>query len=510
MSAKLWIIKTMVISFFAGAAYGQDLPADEREFMAEIQTLRCGIKAGGEVWPGYGLGITPIVIYLRKSGLTVLFSDSGPLPGFKPVGVALLRYGCGKHGDAGLYFKTGRFSAMERQFTWEDIGGRQVLIFNFQKNDSSDTSQFRVLAHEYFHVFQQAAFHKNKIIQEPDAASITADSYAWMLIEDLLLAKALMAEGMDIVAAAAEFVKARQYRWANEPAGLVNWEKQQERDEGSAQYLDLKATHITDAAGGSWPLSQRLEIIKGCLAGFKKLDKGIVLSRYYARGAAQGIILDRLGAPWRRRVMAGETPFEILKEYVPVGRRLLPVFLLKRKYEFKRWKAYSAAQLTVGAGRENQAWEQFKRKKGIRLTVKSPRFSRVTVTVNGTKDIKVSGRNALYPDTFYESADIFESRRPGEFEVVIKDMPLLFGYTEKTIKVGRFNTVVMFAEAVLSSEEKLAFKIDGIKTGALQTGEFAFKKLSVESKKILINASSGGRVNFDGVNLIIELTPADN
>ena len=510
MPIKLWLIKTMLMVFAASAAYGGELSADEREFMTEIQTLRCGIRAGGEVWPGYGLGVTPIVVYLKKSGLTVLFSDSGPLPGFKPADEALLRYGCGKHEDPGLYFKAGRFSAMERQFTWKDIGGRQVLLFNFQKDESEDVSQFRILAHEYFHVFQQAAFHKNKIIQEPDAAAITADSYAWMLIEDLLLAKALMAEGGDIAAAAAEFVTVRQYRWANEPVGLVNWEKQQERDEGTAQYLDLKAAHMTDTAGGNWPLSYRLEVIKGCLAGFKKLDKDIVLSRHYADGAAQGIILDSLGAPWKRCVMAGETPFDILKEYVPAGHGLFPGFLLKWKYDFKRWKAFAAAQLTVSEGRENLAWEQFKRGKGIRLTVKSPGFSRVTVTINGSEDIKVSGRNALYTDSFYKRAEIFESRRPGEYEVVIKDMPLLFGYTNETIRVGRFNTIVMLAEAVLPPEEKLVFRVDGKKTGMPRPGKFMFKKLSVESRKVLINAYSGGRVNFDGTNLVLELAPAAN
>ena len=126
MPVKLWLIKAMLMVFAASVAYGGELPADEREFMTEIQTLRCGIRAGGEVWPGYGLGVTPIVVYLKKSGLTVLFSDSGPLPGFKPADEALLRYGCGKHEDPGLYFKAGRFSAMERQFTWKDIGGRQV------------------------------------------------------------------------------------------------------------------------------------------------------------------------------------------------------------------------------------------------------------------------------------------------------------------------------------------------------------------------------------------------
>lgn len=503
MPAKRFIFATLLLS--AGALCGQEIDPGERSFLAEVSALRCGIESGKNLWPGYRIGNpAPAAINFPKSRLTVLFDAGEPIPGFKPASGEILRSGCGS-GDRGIYYKPGRLGRVEHHFFNEKVGGREVFVFNLQSDGYSSVYQLNTFAHEYFHDFQQT-WRSKKTIPEPFYRDISAEAYAWMLIEDHLLAKALMAEDSELGSLVREFVRVRNYRRNNQPAGLTVWDNQQETSEGTALYLDIQAKRMAGGLSAGWTAERLHEVVGRLLKGSVKLDKGFITLRHYPNGAAQGIIMDRLGISWKQQVMTGKTPFDVLKESLLLSWVPAPGWYLKQKYNYGPWKDYVLGQMEPWAKSDDLAVQDFRQKKGPRLIIKTPFLQKAMTSVPAP--IRITGRNAAEMDTYYPAATSFEVKRPGEFDILVKDADLLFGYTGEQLKLGKFTWEGRFAEFAFPQEEIMNLELDGKKLSASNAGEYKFKTLKITSPRIKIDVHSSGRLIQSGDKIILDIIPS--
>ncbi|HEX6643990.1 MAG TPA: hypothetical protein VF037_04900 [Gemmatimonadales bacterium] len=178
-----------------------------------------------------------------------------------------------------------------------------------------------LFAHELWHGIQERAG-----IAVADPVNAHLDGRAgrvWLRLEARALARALETEGAVRKAALADAVAFRRARHAaDDSIGLR--ERQLERHEGMASYTGLVLSG-RDSAG----MARRARELLASLDTAPHLGRSFA----YATGPAYGVLLDGIVPGWRRRVVAGEGPAEILAKAI-AARDPAPDELLVRARAF--------------------------------------------------------------------------------------------------------------------------------------------------------------------------------
>ncbi len=166
------------------------------------------------------------------------------------------------------------------------------------------------VAHEGMHRYQM----KNWINDTgftPGEYNLEAENIALIYLEHKLLISALQAE--DATArdtALRQFVAVRAERNARWPE-TVTVDNAQERGEGMPRYLEYRMETITgEQSPILQPINASLSVSLHPTSGMVRED--LSFGRFYATGAALGMLLDELGIEWKSLIEAGQTPYDIL------------------------------------------------------------------------------------------------------------------------------------------------------------------------------------------------------
>lgn len=253
------------------------------------------------VWPGYDVFGQPVLLY--EAGVrSFLIAHPNPPAGYAPL-LSSTRQ---------VFVKPGPVPGLNFSFEFHfPVNGADSFAYRYDPEDKP-SQDIHTVVHERFHVFQRTGFKPGrygKRASEPDGEDL-----AMAALEHKLLKSALFAKGPAAARAVGQFIAVREARYVRFPDARFA-ETYEERSEGTARYVE-QALMLRDAVAPR-PGGQAA-LLSWYLDSFPDID-GMVKSRYYATGAAQGLLLDRAGRDdWKQLVAAGASPYDVTRRVFPL------------------------------------------------------------------------------------------------------------------------------------------------------------------------------------------------
>ncbi len=255
--------------------------------------------ARADLWPGFRPDTIPLAIF--DGTRTWLAHHPSPPAEFASIPIA-----------PGILVMEGRHPAVTANST-ATIGGRTVATLIPKQTERNAAGWASVAAHEAFHAFQR--------IRHPSwqANEATLFTYPWEQV-DALAARRLEFEALRRALAAPDEATAacwasvamgtRNARFAAIGADAAAYERRSELNEGTAQYVQLRAAG-TDALS-AMPTTE--------------FAPSGVRDRVYAAGAAMGQLLDRLHPSWRQELELADSAASVddALRKAAVGRAAVP------------------------------------------------------------------------------------------------------------------------------------------------------------------------------------------
>lgn len=253
------------------------------------------------VWPGYDVFGQPVLLY--EAGVRAfLIAHPNPPAGYSPL----------LSSPRQVFVKPGPVPGLNFSFEFHfPVNGADSFAYRYEPQDKPG-QDIHTVVHERFHVFQKKGFKPGrygKRASEPDGEDL-----AMAALEHKLLKSALSAEGPAAARAIGQFIAVREARYARFPDARFA-ETYEERSEGTARYVEqalMLREAVAPRPGG------QAALLSWYLDSFPDID-GMSKSRYYATGAAQGLLLDRAGrADWKQLVAAGASPYDVTRRVFPL------------------------------------------------------------------------------------------------------------------------------------------------------------------------------------------------
>jgi len=286
--------------------YTLPVPSSDIETVGPRVTLLLNADLSNQqdpVWPGYSVFGQPILLY--EAGIrSFLLAHPNPPAGYNAV----------LSSPQTVFEKQGPLSDLNFSFQFHRMVNKvDTFAYRYQPGDKPERD-VRTIVHERFHVYQEkgfAALTYNRRDSEPDAEDL-----ALAALEQKTLKSALQAgEPAGTSRFVRQFLAVRAERYARQP-DCRDQETDEERSEGMAEYLEYNLMDRPEVAampGGVIPMLTR------DLDRFPTID-AMGKFRYYATGAAQGLLLDRGGrGDWKQRVAAGASLSEMAAVSYPLS-----------------------------------------------------------------------------------------------------------------------------------------------------------------------------------------------
>lgn len=267
------------------------------------------------VWPGFSVLDQPVLIY-DEGKRSFLIAHPAPPADYQAVTSA----------PPAVFEKQGSIPDLKFAFQFHRlVNGIDTFAYRYTADDKP-ASAVSTIVHERFHVHQEKWFSAERRAErrsEPDAEDL-----ALAALEQAALKSALAAtDPLQSSRSIRRFLAARAARYARRPDGRAP-ENHEERMEGMAEYVELSLLERPEVAptrlGMIGKISRRL-------AAFPEIDD-MEKHRYYATGAAQGLLLERGGPKdWKEQVSAGAAPHDLLAAAYPLPAAERAVLLAEAK-----------------------------------------------------------------------------------------------------------------------------------------------------------------------------------
>ena len=190
-----------------------------------------------------------------------------------------------------------------------------------------DAGDVALILHESGHAFASWPGEDARLVISYPSESATNN--AWGRIEGAILRDALQTDDDERrIELARDFLAVRHRRQGELAPEYARFERRLEVNEGLAEYFALRAIELAGPpyapsraalARGLEPTEYgprggRLARLGEDLGRLNAGGRGASRQRFYASGAAQGLLLDRLGTPWKPMVEGGRTLQDVLTE----------------------------------------------------------------------------------------------------------------------------------------------------------------------------------------------------
>ena len=252
------------------------------------------------VWPGYDVFGQPVLLY--EAGVrSFLIAHPNPPAGYTPLFAS----------PRPVYVQQGPVPGLNFTFKFHfPVNGVDSFAYRY-KSEGKPAQDMHTVVHERFHVFQRTGFKPGRYgerASEPDGEDL-----ALAALEQKALKSALAGEAASAARSIGQFIAVREARYARFPDARLP-ETYEERSEGTARYVEqalmLRDTVAPQPGGQAALLSRHLD-------WFPDVDS-MEKSRYYATGAAQGLLLDRAGrGDWKQLVASGSAPYDVTLRAFP-------------------------------------------------------------------------------------------------------------------------------------------------------------------------------------------------
>lgn len=362
-SAAIWILLALSAQTAAPARTqsGPGLGPSRTDFIATYLNA-----AETTPWPGYRPDAEPFLIEFEgeDGGSSVMVAARTAPDGFTPVpGLdapkrrVLQRPGASRTPDRSMKAVPG--APYPRDFKRYRIGAGK----------ESDPA-LSVMLHELFHIHQESAF--SETVATDAIPYEDAESLASLYAEHLLLSRALNDDDR-WREAAKDFVVLRDARRRRRPQTVAP-EDYQERYEGTARYVEL-CSAVRGLGEAAW-ISRTAADLMSSLRDNHRSHR----SRYYSSGAAIGMLLDRTGIDWKRRVAAGSPLFTLLSAEMTMSASESAERLKRVRglYSLPSLQAEAATLLTEESVQRKKSLEEFERLGRWTLALSAPPGTEIT------------------------------------------------------------------------------------------------------------------------------------
>ncbi len=366
------------------------VPASDVEIAGPYVTLLLNADQSNQrapIWPGYSVFGQPILIY--EAGIrSFLLAHPNPPAGYSAVFSS----------PQTVFEKQGPISDLNFPFQYHrTVNNVDTFAYRYEPGEKPDRA-VRTIIHERFHVYQAKGFANltyNRRTSEPDAEDL-----ALAALEQKTLKSALKAgDPADSSRFVRQFLAVRAERYSRQPDSR-DQEIDEERLEGMAEYLEdnlMNRPEVAPKPGGViTKITARLDVFPT----IDDMGKG----RYYATGAAQGLLLDLGGSSdWKERVSAGAS----LRDMVALSYPLLSGTEQALLAEAKSAHGYSELfQTGTQVATEFQslkarAISEYDSSPGIEWTVPVPWDKDTNFGFSGSKpDYKLNESETLMPNLY--------------------------------------------------------------------------------------------------------------
>jgi len=311
-SPPMWLAAALALAPWSPVPAAQD----ERTLAVLEEARRVAEQAGEGVWPGFSLSAIPLALFSDDTALLV--HHPAPPAGFEPLASSL---------STPLW--RGPRTAEMNANTSGSLAGAVTAFVSIASLGSGEigAADVALLIHEAGHAFSDRAPGGGEPRWPSEDASLVASypvdspaNNAWGRIEGAILRDALeAADRARALELARDFVAVRLRRQRGLDPALARFERDLELNEGLAEYFACKAIELAEPSGAPAPAARErgldpreyglagdyLARLRDELGRINAGGRGAARQRFYATGAAQGLLLDRLGVDWKVAVEGG-------------------------------------------------------------------------------------------------------------------------------------------------------------------------------------------------------------
>ena len=342
------------------------------------------------IWPGYNLTVRPMIVY-RPDKWALLLNAKQATEGFSalPVGwpetLTRAKYHPGQYRDL--------VGQLEFDIPVDSGKAAAVPVSDTVMKGSKDSAHlFLFIVHENFHQFQDEVFVPADQLSEERYPITDRENTALAYIEMVILRDALNAaqagDDASVRTALRKFIAVRNTRW-NRSAFVRSFEAAEEIREGTAKYVEVKALDLVQRSFSQAEAQEReaegyseYAHPQYLLSEFSSRTKGGTVApvdmprnRIYPVGAAMGMLLDYLGADWKKQLAADATKSSfvgLLSSALHLGESEIPSDLVAAKQEYRYDAAVKAADGLIRQHEESFRSElhEFENQSGYRVQIR--------------------------------------------------------------------------------------------------------------------------------------------
>lgn len=518
---KLTLLRTFLVGVVLTATMTVNSTAQSWEDNSPLETTLLesvsGIVSffsseGSGVWPGFDLSSQPFIVYIPgKWVLAVNFNV--PVEGFEPYPEEWPSLGT----DALVHY--GSYGSLSGQLEFGYmIGDIETVAIGFPEDyyEPLDTLRkleiFAFIIHESFHQYQRQNFGEIPWSREEKYPLLDPENTSLAALEMKILADAVEAISHDEAERVKEltdlFCAVRKARWGLPQTFIAKYEQGQELNEGTAKYTEVKSMLTMKESIDAHPeryteairdiiavadITCLTDAINGRMTGNTVAPDDMIRNRIYPVGAAQGFLLDYLGAGWKKEAEQAGSDYKmhaILTSCLnPTG--LSDGHLLeKAKSDYEYPKVKRSTEDAIGRYLEeyNVIMTQFQKQDAIKLQL---RF--------GYKSLKRSGSSRAKKWVINEGTESFCSDyrlfriETESLELDIQNSGILMvnNWDEKSIELLFFRNIIDRLE------------IDGMSTNPGKTLDTDFAILLIEGPDFLIIFKKKGHIRISEASVLV-------
>lgn len=250
-------------------------------------------KKGQDVWPGYDLLTTPVIIWFNN-GHIYAFNLKSTNPAWKERTILQTRVKFSEKDLWGI-----KDVEMHPAFSVEN---QPSYVFHMDMMQGNPYIPFLVFIHERFHSYQFEHFANPDSIGSGYQYHTDIDNLALVKLEENALLNFINANNSEKLNHLKDFAAVHQVRYKRMNADSIAWERNQQRMEGMADYASLKALETPNILP-RFSSQRHLHFSLYTYLNDESISDTTIKRRHYGVGATLGYALDYLSIQdWKKKV----------------------------------------------------------------------------------------------------------------------------------------------------------------------------------------------------------------
>ena len=492
----------------------QPATADELVVLhAAEAALQLGRQFPDSIWPGYNLDKTPLIVYVPQKWALLL---NAPLAvtGFTSYPDAWPRL------PSHVLYHSGQFGELTGQLALDlPLDSLVVAAVGYAGQDAIGFLGYMV--HENFHQFQHAAFGEIQWEREELYPIEDVTNTALTCLECLLLRDAVAfqkrSEEDSVRQRVRQFAAVRSLRWSLADPYVARYEQGQEINEGTAQYVQVKAFSLVPelrrslspgcmaaiGAGDSAALTMAEALVEGLGTVVRSgtiAPEDMPRNRVYPVAAAEGFLLDCLGVAWKDAAQRAGPDFTFagyLAGSAGLDSAKTPLLINEAKALFDYETTYRKSEQSITAYRVgfDSALAAFESQPGVKVVIRLSGKNLSRSRYSSSRKWLVDGGSRELRDHY--DVYVLQSRPGQDFSFQLKGAALL----EENNWSTREKRLVFYCPKIES------LILNDMPSSDVGDAKFSFEKLVLLGANFELEAVRSGSVSISASLVDVDLLP---